>query len=522
MKKSFLACLVLKFQLWDFVHASIATVPNQLLGGLTVYNLRDYENLYDSAGNVVTNRVAQVGDTVQGVFVVTQVSNQFQTADYAPSIDGAIELTGVFDEYVSSVTVNGGSNFYYFTPDATLAVGSGTQAKFMSGSAFQAAFGNGSMIAVYSNNQNAMPSGTPGNGLVGQSTAGALALATSGSKWATFGANGNSGAGYYWQGSQQSYGSGSYAASLGFIQNLTGRSGASFWPVTQAPPSGGPNPSLGFIANYFAIQSTTNPSNSNLANTPYTDFGTDQAKIVFPEATNFAWASSGSGSWNNVGNWNGNWIPGSSVQDTVSLGAAIASNTATVMLDGNWAIGGLSFSTTGGGRYVLSRSAGDTTSTLTLAGSGASFSLSNSGSNLIAAPLFLANNLTVNVAAGSTLTASGSLIQSGSRSLAVTGGGKLVLSGSSNISGGTFVNAATLIVASPNAIASGTSLTVGNGWPSGARNSGTRRRARRSCRFAGAGTRHAGAPRRRGLRRGCLSTPSGEIAMVPMIAILSS
>ena len=86
----------------------------------------------------------------------------------------------------------------------------------------------------------------------------------------------------------------------------------------------------------------------------------------------------------------------------------IGSNTATVTLDGSWTIGGLTFSTTGGGSYVISRSAGDTTSTLTLAGTDASFPLTNSGGNhTIAVPVVLGSNLSVSTVPSSTLTVSG-------------------------------------------------------------------------------------------------------------------
>ena len=57
-------------------------------------------------------------------------------------------------------------------------------------------------------------------------------------------------------------------------------------------------------------------------------------------------------------------MPGGSTPDTVTFGNAIGSSTATVTLDGNWAVGSLTFNTTGGGSYTISRSAGDTTSTL--------------------------------------------------------------------------------------------------------------------------------------------------------------
>src|SRR6516162_305360 len=106
MKKWFLACFALQSLMAGSGYAAVATAPNQLLGGLTTYKLNDYENLYDSNGNVVTNRLAQAGDTLQGVFVITSVQNAFGTAQYGPAagIPGSVELTGVFDELVQSVS----------------------------------------------------------------------------------------------------------------------------------------------------------------------------------------------------------------------------------------------------------------------------------------------------------------------------------------------------------------------------------------------------------------------------------
>ena len=89
---------------------------------------------------------------------------------------------------------------------------------------------------------------------------------------------------------------------------------------------------------------------------------------TLPTST-LAWANSAGGSWNLPGNWNGNKVPGGSTPDTVTFGNVIGSSTATVTLDGNWAVGSLTFNTSGGGSYTIACSAGDTTSTLTLTGS---------------------------------------------------------------------------------------------------------------------------------------------------------
>src|SRR5579862_434827 len=128
--------------------ASIATNANALLGGVTTYNLRDYENVYNSTGALVTSGVIQPGDTIQGVFVINQVISQFGSASYAPAA-GGVELTGMFDEYVSGYD---GAGNYILMPDATTVTSGGSNGKAMSGAAFQAAYGNGAMFAIFQNN----------------------------------------------------------------------------------------------------------------------------------------------------------------------------------------------------------------------------------------------------------------------------------------------------------------------------------------------------------------------------------
>ena len=162
-----------------------------------------------------------------------------------------------------------------------------------------------------------------------------------------------------------------------------------------------------------------------------------------PPAT---WTCTGSGSWNDAGNWDGNQVPGSSPQDRAIFGTVIGSTTATVTLDGNWTIASLTFNTTGGGSYVINRCAGDSTSTLTLTGTGTSFPLTNSGGNqTIAVPVVLGSNLMVGAAAGSSLTVCGPISGTcAGKSLTFTGGGELNLSGSNTYTGVTTISSGTL------------------------------------------------------------------------------
>ena len=163
-----------------------------------------------------------------------------------------------------------------------------------------------------------------------------------------------------------------------------------------------------------------------------------------------------SASWFNPGNWvvsggstNAYGIPGSSAPDAVTFGTAIGSSTATITLDGNWTIGALTFCTTGGGSYLIALAPGDTTSTLTLAGTGTSFPLSNNGGNhTIAVPLVLQSNISVSATTGSSLTISGPISEaSPGTSVTLAGGGVLVLSGSNTYTGGTIINGGILVAA---------------------------------------------------------------------------
>ncbi len=87
----------------DLSHAgTISTDANQLLGGLTKYDLNDFENIYDTAGNLVTSGSGAqlIGDSLQGVFVVNAVTNQTGNVNYSPQ-NGGVQITGVFDELIT-------------------------------------------------------------------------------------------------------------------------------------------------------------------------------------------------------------------------------------------------------------------------------------------------------------------------------------------------------------------------------------------------------------------------------------
>ena len=84
----------------------------------------------------------------------------------------------------------------------------------------------------------------------------------------------------------------------------------------------------------------------------------------------------GGGSWAAASNWAGSHVPGANVQDTAVFGTVAGSNSATITLDGSRLLGSLTFSTTGAGGYTLGAPTSDSTSTLTLAGSGGTANIS--------------------------------------------------------------------------------------------------------------------------------------------------
>ena len=84
------------------------------------------------------------------------------------------------------------------------------------------------------------------------------------------------------------------------------------------------------------------------------------------------------------------------------------------------------------------------------------------GTHLVDASILLESNLLVSDSGK--LTISGNISDGGLiKTLTLDGGGELILSGSNSYTGGTNVNAGTLIVTSKTALPDGTSLTVGAG-----------------------------------------------------------
>lgn len=110
---SFLATLVLGVTLASTAHAIIPVngpfsnlfQPNDV----TTFKLTDYENVFDSAGNLVTGTIVQ-GDTFQGIYIVTNSQNSGAGNQLGPL---NFQVAGIFDTLVLSTTSGvgpGGTN----------------------------------------------------------------------------------------------------------------------------------------------------------------------------------------------------------------------------------------------------------------------------------------------------------------------------------------------------------------------------------------------------------------------------
>ena len=179
-----------------------------------------------------------------------------------------------------------------------------------------------------------------------------------------------------------------------------------------------------------------------------------------------SWINTSGGSWNTVGNWLGGTVAGTAAGQqavvTVSAGAAV-----TITLDTPQTLGVLTLgdSTSTLTAYTLAPGVSGSGS-LTMANTGTSPALITvtGGSQMISANVVLAGSLTIAPTAGSTLTISGNMSEntSGAGSLLLNDAGTLVLSGSNGFTGGTVVANGTLILTNNEALAVGSSLTIGD------------------------------------------------------------
>jgi len=186
-------------------------------------------------------------------------------------------------------------------------------------------------------------------------------------------------------------------------------------------------------------------------------------------------------SWNNnnvataaaaatISGWAAGFVP-NAVAATATFGPSIGTVNSTITLDGGKTVGQLLFANStynpnGAGNYTIAQGSGGA---LTLNNSGNGAVIYNYyGNNTISAPISLADNVFVSASAGTTLTLSGGITDTGAHSLTLNfggfGSGALILTGSNSYGGSTSVGAGTLTVANSGALtATGTSLTVSAG-----------------------------------------------------------
>jgi len=163
------------------------------------------------------------------------------------------------------------------------------------------------------------------------------------------------------------------------------------------------------------------------------------------------WTNNGTGSWTDFASWD---VPGGtpgldgvlSVNDTATFGAA---GSGTVVLDTNASVLEVVFSNSSAS-YTVNGSG-----TLIMAASGTNNpTIANqAGSHVIAAAISLADSTSFNISPGADLSVSG--VVSGPGAIDKTGGGTLLLGGNNTYTGGTALNAGTLVAASPTALGRG-------------------------------------------------------------------
>jgi autotransporter-associated beta strand protein len=209
-------------------------------------------------------------------------------------------------------------------------------------------------------------------------------------------------------------------------------------------------------------------TNSGLYTPPYTTgsatvqaaSGTYSGTATVSFSGQAQWNASTGASWNTSGSWTDSSTaatiaaPGTRGIDGDTLLFAAATG-AVARLDGaNPAVTGITFNNPAAS-YTISQGSGGS---LTMQGAGAAISV-QAGSHMISAPVHLASGTTINAAAATTLTVSGSI--DGSGGLTNLGGGTLYLSGTNSYTGGTVVSAGSVVVSVASALPTGSDLTVG-------------------------------------------------------------
>ncbi len=217
----------------------------------------------------------------------------------------------------------------------------------------------------------------------------------------------------------------------------------------------------------------TFPSNT-LTSANFHATGLPSGYVLQVDPTNLELVASNVGSaptWTgpNLGNWSAlsNWTPQPQTapngQGAAAIVGADISSPQTITLDSNPTLGQLTFSSSLGGGYTLA--SGVLTMDNGTNNNGVAQILVASGSHGISASVVLNEALSIAPAAGTRLDISGNISEAnpGVGRLSLDGPGTLLLSGTNSYTGGTSVNAGTLIVNTNTALANNTNLSVGAG-----------------------------------------------------------
>jgi fibronectin-binding autotransporter adhesin len=379
--------------------------------------------------------------SASGVFDLNGGSQQVASlGDYAPGLGGTVINSATGTTSVLTVSPTGGST----TTFSGIIAGGGTL-----GTIGLTMSGNGTLVLAGTNSYSG---GTTINS--GALVAGAANALSPNSSYSVSG--GTLDASLYAQTIQSlSIGAGG-TLNLGIGNFLTSTGTASFAPGSTLNIFG----SIGTLPETLMTYNTSTGTLSNVFGLP----GTDQlsysgGSLEIVNATISAmWTQPAGGSWTMGSNWSSNPTPPTS--GTVTFSELGAPSAITVTLDGPQSAGALVFSASEG--YLL---AAGNNGTLTLSNSASITVLS--GTHTISAPVEIAlGSLVISASNASSVNISGNISDdNGHESLTLMGDGSgtLVLSGTNSYGGGTYVDAGTLIVTSPEALADGSSLIVGQG-----------------------------------------------------------
>jgi fibronectin-binding autotransporter adhesin len=187
--------------------------------------------------------------------------------------------------------------------------------------------------------------------------------------------------------------------------------------------------------------------------------------VVFAQSAN--WNVDAAGVWSNAANWNPAVVPGNAAGDVVGLTNNITA-ARTVTIDTTPRIvGTLNIGDADNTHAFTLAASGGGTLTFDNGGLGASLNETGSITDVISAPIILADNLTINAsglpAANSGLNITGVISETGGpRTITIAGTGAAQLSAANTYTGGTILNSGELHIGNSGALGTGT-VTINGG-----------------------------------------------------------